>query len=149
MIIREMLPREIDAVITLFNYYRDAVGIDPERYDENRVIYTVREYNIRHNLCFRVALNGQRPVGIIGGFLSDDPIEAESTATVQFCFLLDEFATVSNYRLLLDEFESWAKQFKVTAIRCIDIGYNPNRLQAIYDELGFDPVRISIMNKVI
>lgn len=149
MIIREMLPREIDGVITLFNYYRDAVDIDPDRYDENRVIMTVREYNIRHNLCFRVAFNGQRPVGVIGGFLSEDPVESEVTATVQFCFLLDEFATVDNYRSLLDEFESWSSQFNVSAIRCIDIGRNPNRLKTVYDQLGFDPIRIDIMNKVI
>ena len=149
MIIREMEPREIDLVVNLFNYYRDAASIDPDRYDQNRVIITVREYNIRPNLFFRVAFSGQRPVGLIGGFLSEDPVESEVAATVQFLYLLDEYADINNYQLLLDEFESWAKRFSVTAIRCIDIGSNIDRLKSVYDRLGFDPIRISIMNKEI
>ena len=136
-------------MVTLFNYYRDAASIDPERYDENRVILTVREYNIRPNLFFRVAFSGQKPIGLIGGFLSEDPVESEVAATVQFLYLRDEYADVANYQLLLEEFESWAKTFSVSAIRCIDIGSNIDRLRSVYDQLGFDPIRISIMNKEI
>lgn len=147
MIIRDMLTHEIDSVITLFDYYRVSALIDDEHYDENRVIKTVREYCIRPNLFFKIALNGQRPVGMIGGFLSEDPIDTEITATIQFLFLIDEFATVQNYDQLIQSFEAWSKQFKVTAIRAIDIGRNPNRLSDIYGDLEFDPIRISIMNK--
>lgn len=147
MIIRSMQTHEIDSVVTLFDYYREAAQIDDDHYDENRVIQTVREYCIRPNLFFRLALNGQRPVGVVGGFLSEDPIDTEITATIQFLYLIPEFATVTNYDLMIKEFESWAEQFKVTAIRAIDIGRNPNRLSDVYAELEFDPIKVSIMNK--
>jgi hypothetical protein len=149
MIIRAMETREIDLVITLFNYYRVEADIADDLYDENRVLSTIREYNIRPNLFFRVAYNGTRPVGLIGGFLSEDPIELEITATIQFNYLIPEFASVDNYGLLIDEFETWASQFKCTQMRAIDIGKNINRLNKIYDQLAFDPVKVTIMNKEI
>lgn len=149
MIVRPMETNEIDLVINLFNYYRDEAGIAEEKYDENRVMRTIKEYNIRPNLFFRVAFDGRRPIGLIGGFLSEDPVESEVTATIQFNYLVPEFATADHYAELISSFEQWSQQFKVEQIRAIDIGSNPNRLQDIYDELGFDPIRISIMNKEI
>jgi hypothetical protein len=109
----------------------------------------VREYCIRPNLFFRIALNGQRPVGLIGGFLSQDPVETQVTATIQFLYLIPEFAEINNYQNLVDEFVTWSSQFKVTQIRAIDIGYRMDRLKDVYDKLGFNPIRISIMNKDI
>jgi len=149
MIIRSMEPREIDLIINLFNYYKDEAGIDEDRYDQDKVLNTLREYNIRPNLFFRVAYNGQRPVGCIGGFLSEDPIESEITATIQFNYLLPEFATVDNYAELIAEFQNWAKTLGVKQMRALDIGHNITRLNDVYDELGFNPVRIAIMNKEI
>ena len=149
MIIREMLPRELDVVLNLFNYYCEAADITEERYDQDRARETVREYCIRPNLFFRIAVNGQRPVGLIGGFLSQDPVESEVTATIQFLYLIPEFAEISNYENLVDEFTDWSSQFKVTQIRAIDIGHRMDRLNDVYDELGFTPIRISIMNKEI
>jgi len=149
MIIRSMEPREIDLVINLFNYYKDDAGISDDRYDQDRVLRTVREYNIRPNLFFRVAFNGQRPIGIIGGFISQDPIETETTATIQFNYLLDEFATVENYAELIAVFQEWAQQLGITQMRAIDIGQNISRLNDVYDTLGFDPVKVMIMNKEI
>jgi hypothetical protein len=146
MIIREMETREIDLIVNLFAYYAEEAQVS-ERYDESRVLATVREYNIRPNLFFRVAYNGQRPIGIIGGFLSEDPVESEITATIQFNYLLPEFATVENYAEMIGSFQSWSQQFKCTQIRAIDIGTNLSRLNDVYDVLGFDPVRVSIMNK--
>jgi hypothetical protein len=147
MIIRAMEPREIDVVVNLFNYYKDDAGISEQNYDQNRVLNTVREYCIRPNLFFRVAFNGLRPIGIIGGFLSEDPVDIEITATIQFCYLLEEFAQIENYASMIDEFQSWSNQFKVTAVRAIDIGTNPNRLESVYDQLGFNPIRVTVMNK--
>lgn len=144
-----MEEREIDSIIILFEYYREAAGIAEERYDENKVLKTVREYCIRPNLFFRVAFNGLRPVGLIGGFLSEDPVESEIAATIQFNFLLPEFASVDNYAQLIAEFQDWAKALKVTQMRAIDIGNNINRLNDVYDALGFDPIRVNIMNKEI
>lgn len=147
MIVRPMETHEIDVVINLFNYYKDDAQIPEDKYDENKVLSTVREYTIRPHLFFRVAYNGLRPVGVIGGFLSEDPVDTDLTATIQFFYLLPEFAELHNYKQMLDVFESWATSVNATAIRAIDIGNNPNRLQDIYDELGFNPVKISIMNK--
>jgi hypothetical protein len=149
MIIREMLPREFDVVLNLFNYYCEAADITEDKYDQDRARETVREYCIRPNLFFRIALNGQRPVGMIGGFLSQDPVETQVTATIQFLYLIPEFAEINNYQNLVDEFVAWGQQFKVTQVRAIDIGYRMDRLRDVYDELGFNPIRISIMNKDI
>lgn len=144
-----MEPKEIDSIINLFNYYRDEAGVPEDRYDENRVLTQVREYNIRPNLFFRIAVNGLRPVGLIGGFLSEDPVESEVTATIQFNYLIPEFASVENYSQLIDEFQTWSQQFKVEQIRAIDIGRNINRLNSVYDALGFNAVKVNIMNKEI
>jgi hypothetical protein len=147
MLVREMQPFEIDSVITLFNYYCEEAKVNDEKYSEDRVLQTVRQYCIKPNLFFRVAYNGQRPVGVIGGFLSEDPVENDLTATIQFNYLIPEFATVSAYEQLIQEFETWATLCKATAVRAIDIGSNLNRLQDVYSELDFNPIRIAIMNK--
>lgn len=149
MIIRPMETSEIDLVINLFNYYREEAGIPEERYDHDKVLKTIREYCIRPNLFFHCAYIGRRPVGIIGGFLSEDPIDTEITATIQFNYLIPEYATVENYGQLIDIFQKWAEQFQVEQIRAIDIGNNITRLDNIYDQLGFNPVRVNIMNKEI
>jgi hypothetical protein len=86
---------------------------------------------------------------MIGGFLSQDPVETQVTATIQFLYLIPEFAEINNYQNLVDEFTAWSSEFKVTQVRAIDIGYRMDRLQDVYDELGFNPIRISIMNKDI
>lgn len=142
-----METNEVDLVVNLFNYYKDEANIAEEKYDENRVLATIREYAIRPHLFFRVAYNGLRPVGVIGGFVSEDPVDTDLAATIQFCYLLPEFASVNGYRELLEPFESWANSVNATQIRAIDIGNNPNRLKDVYYELGFDPINISIMNK--
>ena len=149
MIIRPMEPRELDSVLILFEYYRADADITEDRYDQDKVMKTIKEYCIRPNLFFRVAYNGQRPIGVIGGFLSEDPVDTEITATIQFNYLIDEFATIENYQQLIDSFTEWSQQFKVEQIRAIDIGNKINRLQSVYDQLGFNPVRVSIMNKEI
>lgn len=149
MIIRTMETRELDSVLILFEYYRQAADISEERYDQDKVLKTIKEYCIRPNLFLRVAYMGLRPIGVIGGFLSEDPVDTEITATIQFNYLIDEYATIENYQQLIEAFQEWSQQFKVEQIRAIDIGNKINRLQSVYDQLGFNPVRVSIMNKEI
>ena len=149
MIIRSMRPEEIDSVLTVFEYYREAAGIDDDEYDQDRVLGTVKEYCIRPNLFFRIALENNRPVGIIGGFLSPDPVERELTATIQFLFLVQGYDNLNNYQQLVDEFQQWAKQCQAKAVRAIDIGTNITRLNSIYSELGYRPITVNIMNREI
>jgi len=149
MLIRSMEPHELDSVLTLFNYYREEAEISEERYSEDRARNTIREYCIRPNLFFRVAYIGQRPCGLIGGFLSEDPVDIEIAATIQFLYLIPEFAQTQNYNLLIEQFVNWSQQFKATNCRAIDIGNNFSRLQAVYQQLGFDPIRVAIMSREI
>jgi hypothetical protein len=147
MLLRQMETNEIDSVINLFSRYREDALISDEKYSENRVLHTIREYNIRPNLFFRIAVNGQRPVGLIGGFLSEDPVDIEVSATIQFCYLIEEFRDINNYKLMIDEFTNWGRQFKATNVRAIDIGNNVTRLQDVYEQLDFAPIRVSLMNR--
>jgi hypothetical protein len=140
---------EFDSVMNLFNYYKEEAHVDPDRFSENRLIETLRQYNIRPNLFFRVAYNGLRPVGMIGGFLSEDPVEDQITATIQFNYLLPEFAQEENYALMIEQFQTWGSQFGAEQLRAIDIGNNINRLKKIYDALDFDPIGVTIMNREI
>lgn len=149
MIVRSMRPEELDSVLTVFEYYRDSAGIDDDDYDQDRVLGTVKEYCIRPNLFFKIALDNNRPVGIVGGFLSPDPVERELTATIQFLFLIQGYDNLDNYDQLLTEFSAWAKQCGARAVRAIDIGKNITRLNSIYSELGYRPISVSIMNKEI
>ena len=48
-----------------------------------------------------------------------------------------------------EAFESGATECQAQQIRVIDIGHSLNRLHDIYDQLGYAPVRLSIMNKEI
>lgn len=145
MIIREMEPREIDLVINLFQHYAEQALIAD--IDDDRLLATIKQYCIRPNLFFNIACWGQRPVGVIGGFLSEDPVEPEVTATIQFNYLLPDYATVDNYSLLIERFRAWSQQFNCRQMRAIDIGTNMHRLTEVYQQLGFDPVTVSIMNK--
>jgi len=149
MQIRPMEPHEIDSVLTLFNYYREAADISEERYSEDRARNTIREYCIRPNLFFRVAYIGQRPCGLIGGFLSEDPVDTERAATIQFLYLLPDYDQQENYQQLIEQFSQWGRSAGATNCRAIDIGNNTRRLEAVYAQLGFDPIRVSIMTREI
>ena len=88
-------------------------------------------------------------MGVVGAFISEDPVETERVVTIQFCYLLPEFADISNYRNLIDTVQVWGKQMQCSHCRVIDIGNNIQRLQDIYDELGYSPVRLTLMTKEI
>lgn len=149
MIIRPMDPREMDVVLNLFNYYKEAADISDEKWDDGKVIRTIKEYCIRPHLFFRVAFIGTRPIGVIGGFLSEDPVDSDLAATIQFCYLLPEHDDIANYAELIAEFQNWARTLGAQQMRAIDIGNNIDRLRSVYDLLDFDPIRITVMNKEI
>jgi hypothetical protein len=149
MIIRKMLPEELDIVVNLFQYYREVVMIEDEDYDESRVAQTIKTYDINWNMFFNVAFEGQRPIGVIGGFITEDPIDGKCAAAIQFCYLLEKYASLTNYRQLVDTFEGWAREVNASSIKCLDIGNKPNRLEDLYSQLGYNKLPITIMGKEI
>lgn len=149
MIIRKMSPDEIDLIINLFEYYKDETDIADEDWDLARVVQTIKNYSLSWNLFFRIAYEGQRPVGVIGGFVSEDPITGERCAAIQFNYLKPDYAGLGNYRQLVDEFVSWTREVKADSIKCMDIGNDPTRLDDVYEELGFKQQKINIYGKEI
>jgi GNAT superfamily N-acetyltransferase len=149
MIIRKMLPEEIESVVTLFGYYREETLIPDETYDEQRLVQTIKNYTINWQLHFKIAFDGQRPVGVIGGFSSEDPVEKENSAAIQFCYLIPSHASRGNYRQLVEDFEDWAQQVGAKNIKVLDIGYKPNRLADLFDSMEYNPVALNIMSKEI
>lgn len=149
MIIRRMLPEEIDGVAILFDYYREAAEIQDEDYDSDRVVQTIKNYCINWNLFFHVAYEGQRPVGLIGGFVSEDPIDGRACAAIQFCYLIPSHDQIENYRELVTVFEQWAREVKATSIKALDIGNRLNRLQYVYQSAGYKALPLVVMGKEI
>lgn len=149
MIIRRMEPEEMDLIVNLFEYYRDEALIDEDEWDINRVVQTIKNYSISWNLFFRIAYEGTRPIGVIGGFVSEDPITGERCSAIQFNYLKPDYASVGNYKQLVDLFVEWSKEVKATNIKCMDIGNNQDRLSEVYDELNFKSQTLSIYGKEI
>lgn len=147
MLVRDMETNELDVVINLFNYYKDDVRINDDNWNSDNLLKTIKEYCIRPHLYFKVAFQATRPVGVIGGFVANDIVESETTGTIQFLFLLPEYRTQEYYKTLVGGFEEWARDCGATKLRAIDIGYNLDRLNEVYDLLGYSPVRFSLMTK--
>ena len=149
MIIRQMEPSELDLVVNVFEYYRDETNITDEQWDLERVVKTIKHYAITWGLFFRVAFEGQRPIGVIGGFVTEDPITGERASAIQFCYLKPDYADVGNYRQLINEFIDWSKTVNATSLKCLDIGNNPNRLADVYESIGIVPLPIDVYGKEI
>jgi hypothetical protein len=149
MIIRKMDPEEMDLIVNLFEYYRDEADIADDKWDDQRVVKVIKNYSISWNLFFRIAYEGQRPIGVIGGFVSEDPITGERASAIQFNYLKPDYASVSNYRQLVTQFVDWSKEVQAESIKCMDIGDNPARLDEVYEELGFARHSLSIYGKEI
>lgn len=149
MIIRPMNPEELDLVVNVFEYYRDDANISDEQWNLQRVVQTIKHYTITWGLFFRVAYDGQRPVGVIGGFLAEDPITGEGGAAIQFCYLKPGYAELGNYRQLVDEFMTWAKSVHASSVKCLDIGNNPLRMSDIWEDLGFSTLPLEVYGKEI
>ena len=142
-----MSSHEIDVVINLFQYFRDEIMIPDAEYDEDRILNFVRQYSINYNLFFEVAWEGQRPVGFVGGFLTEDPVVGAKVAGLQVLFLLDSHKSTTNYQQLVQPFEEWAKMNQCKVIRCIDVGYRPNRLNSVLEDLNFQELPTVLMGK--
>jgi len=142
MIVRKMHPAEFDLTVNLFGYYRDeAVKTMPhidEEYDENSVIETIRLYNSHHEYGWFNAYEGQRPVGLIAGCITQTPWNKNIlNAHIDMIFLIDSHRNMENFRSLYNEFEAWARGYEARKITAGDIGINPDRTRKVYGQLGF------------
>ena len=144
MIVRKMQPIEFDSTVNLFGYYRDeAIESMPEieeQYDENSVIDTIRTFASKWDHCWFNAYDNSRPVGFIAGYASECPWNKSIIdANIAFIYLLDSHKNMDNFRVLLNQFEHWAKTIGARAITAGDIGINPERTQKLYEHFGFTP----------
>lgn len=143
MIVRPMLAKEIDVTVNLFGYYRDeAIQSLPEieeQYDESSVLETIRLYSSHNEYVWMNAYEGQRPVGLIAGCLTQMPWNKKLlNAHIDMVFLLESHRTIDNFKLLYNTFEQWARGYKCRKITAGDIGINPERTRKIYSHLGFE-----------
>ena len=141
MIVRKILPSEMNVTINLFGYYRDeAVKSIPsiaDEYDEDHVLETIRHYSTHYEYCWFNAYEGQRPVGLIAGCITKAPWGPVYHAHCELIFLLESHRTLANVKELLKAFEEWARIAGAREITAGDIGINPDRTKKLFEHLDF------------
>lgn len=144
MIVRKMLPAEIDVTINLFGYYRDeAIESIPqiaEEYDEDSVLKTIRLMNSNYEYCWFNLYDGQRPVGFVAGYASACPWNEEKIiANIQFIYVMPSHRKMDTFKQLLGKFEEWAGTVNAQTITAGDIGIDIERSRTLYEHFGFKP----------
>jgi GNAT superfamily N-acetyltransferase len=137
MIVRSMLPQEIDATVILCGYYAQEANIG-EDYDENAVMETIRQHSIHNEYFWFNAYEGQRPVGLVAGAITQAPwSKTQFHVHIELIFLLESHRTFSNFKLLLDKVEEFARSVKATKITAGDIGIDIERTKKLYNHFDF------------
>jgi GNAT superfamily N-acetyltransferase len=149
MIVRPMLPHELDATMILMNYYRDELFEKHpsllDEYDENSITETVRRYVINHEFVWFNAYEGQRPVGFIGGHMSNLPWNNSIiSANIDYIYMCPGKQTNANYKQLMESFEEWARAIKATKITGSDFNCTLEEGQEFFKSFGYTPVVLSI-----
>lgn len=149
MIVRQMQPHELDGTMLCFNYYADEakekVPGFAEAYDEDSMCATVRRYASNYQYIWYNAYEGQRPVGFIGGFMSECPWNDQLViANLSFVYMLPTHRSMENFKQLYKTFEEWAKGVNAHQITAGDIGIDPDRSEKLYEYLGFKPVLLMV-----
>jgi GNAT superfamily N-acetyltransferase len=144
MIVRKMLPSEIDLTINLFSQYFDEAAVAlPEiadEYNEDAVLETIKMYNTHYEYVWYNAVEGQRPVGFVAGCITPVPWSSDKVdAHIVFIYLLESHRNMDNFRQLLNKFEEWAHNIGAAKITAGDIGINPERTQKLYEYFEFKP----------
>jgi GNAT superfamily N-acetyltransferase len=139
-----MQPHEIDVTVNLFNYYKEeAVESLPEiedEYDTNSVLETIKMYNTYNEYIWFNAYDGQRPVGLVAGCITNVPWNRKIlVAHVDMIYMLPSHRNMENLNMLYGQVEQWAKNCGCVRITAGDIGINPQRTQKVYTHLGFNP----------
>lgn len=143
MIVRTMLPQEIDITINLFGQYfqelyENTNGNLPD-YDENSVIELVRKYSSLNNLVWLNAYEGQRPVGFLAGSFgrchwNKNIIKAH----IDFIYAMPGRSINS----LVDKFMEHVNTVGATEIILTDMNGKSN--QQAFEQLGFKQVQLMI-----
>lgn len=145
MIVRTMKALEIDTTMICFNYYRDeAIERMPriaEEYDDDSMVETVRSHVIDYNSVWFNAMEGQRVVGFVAGYLSACPWNKRIlTANISFIYMLPSHRSMASFNQLLTAFTEWARNCSATEITAGDIGIDIERSQTLYSHMGFKPI---------
>jgi GNAT superfamily N-acetyltransferase len=149
MIVRQAQAQELDSILILFNYYRDeafeSIPRIIDEYDEDSMIATIRTYIANHEYVWFSAMEGQRPVGFIAGYMSLVPWNNQLVvANIAFTFLLPSHRTMENFKMLMKEFEGWARNIDAYQITGGDIGIDTERSTKLYEHFGFRPFLTTI-----
>ena len=134
MIVRKMLPQEMDVTVNLFRYYTDEADIEP---DENALVEGIRMFASHYEYCWFNAYDGQRPIGLIAGCVTKDIYSSDLDAHINYIFLLESHRNMENFKQLVNRFEEWAKLVGAKQITAGDIGINPDRTRKLFTHLGF------------
>lgn len=139
MIVRKMQASEIDSVTLLTRYYAQDAEVSDIEYDENEVVQTIKLYASHWEYCLFVLYEGQRPVGLIAGCVTKLPWTKQFNAHIDFVYILESHRNLQNFKMLLNEFEGWARLLKAKEITAGDLGIDPERNQKLYAHHGFKP----------
>lgn len=137
MIIRPPRPDELDNTIILMEYYRDEADLPEGEYDPDAMAATVKNYIVHHDHCWYNLMEGDRPVGLVAGYISELPWSTRLIAHIQFIFTLPSHRNIENARRLVEHFETWAQNLGAKKISAGDIGINPQRTRAFYQQIGY------------
>ena len=137
MIVRKMLPQEIDITVNLCKYYKEEASIPDEEYFENDVVETIRLYSTKYEYCWLNAYEGQRPIGLVAGYICKAPWGPTYHAHCELIFLLESHRNMENFKQLIKAFEEWARICGAKEMTAGDIGINVERTKRIFGALGF------------
>jgi GNAT superfamily N-acetyltransferase len=143
MIIRKILPEELDVTVNLFRYYAQEAGeTNPNlgaEFDSDSVVNTIRNRTIHGEMFWFNAIDNTRPVGFVSGCLTAAPWnENVLYAHIDMIFVLKEHRNIDLFKKLISHAEDWARTFECQKLSAGDIGINPERSRTLYSSLGFD-----------
>lgn len=149
MIIRKPRPDELDLTLILMEYYRDEANLPDGEYDSDAMLETVRDYVIYGDHCWFNMYEGSRAVGLVAGYLVQLPWSRKIQAHVQFIYTIPSHRNLANANSLLKEFEAWAKNNGAEKITAGDIGIDPERTQAFYQNNGYTARGVNLDKEIV
>lgn len=142
MIVRPMLPQEMDVTVNLTGYYADEAAQQlphiGEEYDVNAVIETIKLYSSHHEYFWYNAYEGERPVGFVAGCITKSPwSNTRFNCHIDMIYLLESHRSLAHFRLLLDRVEEFARTIGAKEITAGDLGIDLERTKKVYGHFDF------------